>query len=70
MGDEHWNEAFDNDGDRPLDDDDFGGIGCGLCHQEGWFHGCCDDMCRGCNEPEDCDNGYPCKNCNPDGELP
>lgn len=45
-------------------------IGCGHCQQDGWFHGCCDDLCRGSNEPEDCDNAYPCKECNPDGAYP
>ena len=49
-------------------DDGPSGIGCGYCNMEGWRHGCCDDLCRGCNEPECCDSAIPCRHCNPDGE--
>lgn len=27
---------------------------CYECHGEGFKHGCCDDMCIGSNEAEDC----------------
>jgi hypothetical protein len=35
----------------------------------GWLHGCCDDMCRNCEEAVDCPNAWACK-CNPDGDVP
>lgn len=63
-----------NDRQEPEDEDrydgeyDGGGIGCYNC-SGGWHHTCCDDLCRNCNEAEDCeDGGRPCKLCNPDGE--
>lgn len=43
-------------------------IGCVNC-DGGWRHGCCDDLCRGCNEPEWCDYARPCSTCNPHGEV-
>lgn len=55
-------------------DDDWEGeyegsaLGCYEC-QGGWRHGCMDDLCRGSNEPEDCDAAYPCRNCNPEGRF-
>ena len=55
------------------DDDGFetntGGPGLDGCYNcsDGWLHGCCDDMCRGCNEAIDCDNPRPCPVCNKDG---
>lgn len=51
------------------DYDDAPGIGCCDC-DDGWKHGCCDDLCYGCNDPVDCDNAIPCRHCNPTGELP
>jgi len=57
------------------DDDDFGydedpGIGCYNCGGGGWRHGCIDDLCRGSNEPEECEFARPCPCCNPDGDVP
>jgi hypothetical protein len=52
--------------DGYYDDDD--GIGCCNC-DGGWRHGCCDDLCRGSNEAADCDRAYPCKLCNPEGDV-
>jgi len=49
-------------------DDDGSPIGCVHCSYEGWNHGCCDDMCRSCNEAEDCETPIACRHCNPDGE--
>ena len=49
--------------------DDAPSIGCYEC-DGGWRHGCMDDMCRGCNEAVDCEDAYPCRHCNPNGELP
>ena len=57
----------------PVAGDDFAGgyggegIGCGNC-DGGWNHGCCDDMCYACNEPEWCENAVPCRCCNPLGD--
>lgn len=42
---------------------------CYECHGEGFKHGCCDDMCRGSVEAEDCPNRYLCRVCRGDGEL-
>lgn len=52
------------------EDDDEGpeGIGCYDC-EDGWKHGCCDDLCRGCNDALDCDFARPCRLCNPRGEM-
>jgi hypothetical protein len=52
------------------DYDGYGGdIGCVHCSFDGWHHTCCDDLCRGCNEPEWCESGgRPCQHCNPYGE--
>lgn len=59
--------------EQPDDDfdgyDESEGIGCVNC-DGGWRHGCCDDLCRGCNEPEWCDLARPCPHCNPHGEIP
>ncbi len=55
-------------GDDEYSDDDIGGIGCCNC-DGGWHHGCCDDLCCGSNEAVDCDNAFPCKFCNPDGDV-
>ena len=49
-------------------DDEPQGLGCVHCDM-GWLHGCCDDMCYGCNEPQDCPDAYPCRHCNPDGDM-
>ena len=49
-------------------DDDLPDIGCCNC-DSGWRHGCCDDMCYGCNDPQDCDAAIPCRDCNPHGEY-
>lgn len=54
---EYWDEEYRE------------GIGCVHCAYDGWHHGCCDDLCRGSNEAQDCDSAHPCKHCNPDGEL-
>lgn len=58
-----------------LDDEGFepdtggpGPEGCYNCNG-GWLHGCCDDLCRGCNEAFDCDAARPCPICNRDGEY-
>lgn len=48
--------------------DDFEGPGCVNC-DGGWRHGCIDDLCRGYNEPEWCEDAIPCPTCNPHGEL-
>lgn len=48
--------------------DDEPGIGCWNC-EDGWKHGCMDDMCRSCYPADECDDGYPCRHCNPKGEL-
>ncbi|HEU4804472.1 MAG TPA: hypothetical protein VFS91_01465 [Nitrobacter sp.] len=55
-------EPYDdyNDGER--------GIGCYECDQ-GWKHGCCDDMCIACTEAPWCDDAYPCRLCNPHGDF-
>lgn len=50
------------------DYDDSPGIGCANC-DGGWSHGCCDDLCRGSNEPEWCENAIACWTCNPHGEV-
>ncbi len=62
---EEYDDDYDDDYDGPFG----GGIGCAHCQQAGWHHGCCDDLCHGCNEPEDCDDAYPCRHCNPHGEV-
>ena len=43
-------------------------IGCVNC-DGGWRHGCCDDLCRGSNEPEWCENAIFCRTCNPHGHV-
>ncbi len=43
-------------------------LGCVYCY-DGWWHGCCDDLCRGSNEAQDCDRAIPCSNCNPLGDV-
>ncbi|MDR7257752.1 hypothetical protein J2X47_001932 [Sphingomonas sp. BE270] len=49
-------------------DDDQTEIGCVNC-DSGWHHGCCDDLCRGSNDPEWCDSAVACRHCNPYGEV-
>lgn len=44
------------------------GIGCWNC-DDGWKHGCMDDMCRNSTPADECGNGYPCRLCNPDGQV-
>lgn len=63
MGEAEEYQTYD---DEPYAD--FGPIGCGYCGHAGWHHGCCDDLCRNCYEPEDCPQGKPCRHCNPYGE--
>lgn len=53
----------DGDSDWDLDAD----AGCAHCDGSGWRHGCPDDLCRGSNEPEDCDMRMACRHCNADG---
>ena len=48
--------------------DDSPGIGCCNCEQ-GWIHGCMDDMCRSCEQAAACPDAHACR-CNPDCELP
>lgn len=59
----------DDDLDDWDDDPNIGGPGLMGCYNcdDGWLHGCCDDLCRGSVEAEDCDNARPCPNCNRDG---
>ncbi len=58
------------DDDEPIYyDDGLPDFGCIHCQFDGWHHGCCDDMCIGSNEPEWCENAYPCRHCNPHGEI-
>ncbi len=57
-----------------MDEDDFMYVydrefGCVHGGYDGWRHGCCDDMCIACNEPEWCENGIPCRHCNPFGDI-
>jgi hypothetical protein len=47
-------------------DPDLPEIGCCNC-DGGWKHGCCDDLCYACNEPQWCENAISCRHCNPDG---
>lgn len=56
--------------DKDPDDDGFDEreIGCVNC-DGGWRHGCCDDLCRGSNDPEWCDFARKCPTCNPHGEV-
>jgi hypothetical protein len=54
--------------DDDYDDYDDGEIGCVNC-DAGWRHGCCDDLCRGSNESQDCDSPRRCLTCNPHGEV-
>ena len=54
--------------DRDPYDNEPDGIGCVHCDQ-GWEHGCCDDMCYGSTEAQDCPDTRPCKHCNPDGDM-
>jgi hypothetical protein len=60
-----------NDVPEPIfdDSDDLYGSTCFNCNGDGWLHGCCDDMCRVCNEAEDCDSPRKCMNCNPQGDI-
>jgi hypothetical protein len=58
-------EAYD---DFDFDDDGPDEIGCYEC-EDGWRHGCCDDLCRGSVEAVDCDAAHPCRLCNPRGEV-
>jgi hypothetical protein len=55
----------DDDFDLEYDDREFGCVNC----DGGWRHGCCDDMCYGCNEPQWCPDALPCRHCNPHGEI-
>lgn len=59
------NAVTDHDDDYEASD---GEIGCYDRGHSGWRHGCMDDMCRACTEPEDCPDGQPCRHCNPHGE--
>ena len=56
------------DQDAEYDGYDEGEIGCVNC-DGGWNHGCCDDLCRGSNEPEWCEFARACRHCNPHGEV-
>jgi hypothetical protein len=56
------------DMEREDDDYDDAEIGCVNC-DAGWRHGCCDDLCRGSNESQDCDYPRRCLTCNPHGEV-
>jgi hypothetical protein len=56
-----------DDGDD-FDDYDEREIGCVDC-DSGWRHGCCDDLCYGSVEPQDCDMARACPHCNPRGEY-
>jgi hypothetical protein len=57
---------------QPAEDDGFDyderEIGCVNCDM-GWRHGCCDDLCRGSVEPQDCENARACSHCNQHGEY-
>lgn len=57
--------------DVEFDDDaeEFYPAGCSACDTSGWNHGCCDDMCRHCEEPENCSSARPCSRCNPEGGI-
>lgn len=57
-------EALDDD----FDGDDGEGIGCYNC-DGGWKHGCMDDLCRGSTDATECEDAYPCRICNPQGEV-
>lgn len=48
--------------------DDSEGIGCYNC-DGGWKHGCMDDLCRGGADATECEDAYPCRICNPQGEV-
>jgi hypothetical protein len=48
------------------DDDEIGCVNC----DNGWKHGCCDDLCIGCtDEAIDCFSPVPCRECNPKGLI-
>lgn len=53
---------------QDFDDYEDAEIGCVNC-DAGWRHGCCDDLCRGSNEPQDCDYARKCLVCNKYGEV-
>lgn len=59
-------KAFESEGSEYWVDD--GEIGCVNC-DGGWRHGCCDDLCRGSNDSEWCENAIPCRTCNPFGDV-
>lgn len=62
-------DEMDEDGRWFADDDDgLRSIGCCEC-ESGWTHGCMDDMCRSCMSADECKDGYPCRHCNPGGEV-
>lgn len=61
-------DEMDEDGRWFADDDGPGGIGCAEC-EAGWRHGCMDDMCRSCTPSDQCEDGYRCRVCNPNGEV-
>lgn len=56
--------AWDDD----FDADDGEGIGCYNC-DGGWKHGCMDDLCRGGADASECEDAYPCRIYNPQGEV-
>lgn len=56
-------DYVDSDFDRRPDP-----ASCYNCNS-GWKHGCCDDLCIGANEANECEDRYACKVCNPDGEY-
>lgn len=62
-------DVYEDDFVHPYDDGMGPQYGCVHCGYEAWRHGCCDDMCRSCYEPEDCPDAIPCRHCNPGGDL-
>lgn len=53
----------------PEPDERYADIGCASCDQ-GWRHGCMDDMCRGSVEACDCGDAVACRHCNIEGKYP
>ena len=61
-------EAMGQDAGPEVEDFDFDDgpdIGCPSC-DNGWRHGCCDDLCRSARDGDECREGRRCT-CNPKG---
>jgi len=56
--------------DVAYDEEDFPSYaGCYNCGGGGWLHGCCEDMCRGSYDGEECSDARLCPICLGEGEI-